>query len=183
MSDIVSLAELTDALVRLGYPDSAAGFHGVLCGSLCVADPGAIALADLLEAAQEGMAPDSAMKDLFDRLRQQSLQALMSADMDFAPLLPEDEAPLAERVQALADWCEGFLYGLASRRSLELTKASPEAREMIADLTGFTQAGAEGDAETEETAYSELVEYVRVGAQLLFMEFHPRGGSDSQTLH
>ena len=32
--------------------------------------------------------------------------------LEFTPFLPEDSAALAERAQALVEWCEGLLYGL-----------------------------------------------------------------------
>ncbi len=75
----------------------------------------------------------------------------------------------------------------ASRPGLDLKKLSDEAREIIQDLTEFTQAAVgDEDPDIEEGAYTELVEYVRVGAQLLYMELHPRPTLDpaeSQHLH
>ena len=38
--------------------------------------------------------------------------ALEGSEMEFELLLPEDEAPLDTRTVALAQWCQGFLYGL-----------------------------------------------------------------------
>ena len=69
--------------------------------------------------------------------------------------------------------------------------ASEEVREIVSDFTKFTRAaiGSGDDLEVEEGAYAELVEYVRVGAQLVYMELHPRPAaaadteSYSKTLH
>ncbi len=77
---------------------------------------------------------------------------------------------------------------MASRPGLDLNRLTDEGREIVRDFTQFTHAvvGDEDDANLEETAYAELVEYVRVGAQLLFMELHPRptlDPSESQHLH
>jgi len=108
--------------------------------------------------------------------------------MGFEPLLPDDAVPLRLRVDALASWCGGFLYGLSAHRKLDLRSMSEEARETLRDFTDFTQAGFDsgGDLETEEAAYAELVEYVRVGAQLLFLELRPRppaAEAESSTVH
>ncbi len=42
--------------------------------------------------------------------------ALSEDELDYLPLLPDDEHLLQERVQALADWCAGVVlgFGLAS---------------------------------------------------------------------
>ena len=92
------------------------------------------------------------------------------------------------RVDALSAWCGGFLYGISGHRRLNLKNLSDEARETLRDFTQFTQAGfdASGDPEAEERAFTELVEYVRVGAQLLFLELRPRPPlptDESSTVH
>ena len=88
-------------------------------------------------------------------------------------LLPDDEGhSLEQRTRALAMWCDGFLFGIARSGSLDLDKASDEVREAISDITQFTRATIEGgdDLETEEGAYAELVEYLRVVVQLIHLE-------------
>ena len=39
---------------------------------------------------------------------------LDDGELKFEPLLPSDDAPLAEQVEALAVWCQGFLSGVGS---------------------------------------------------------------------
>jgi uncharacterized protein len=171
----VGYQELSEALSRIGFTEEAAGYHGTLCGSLCVRRPEDIDLLRLLDFGDEPARPDARAEAALARLREQSLHALEDSEMIFMPLLPDDEAELAPRVRALASWCEGFLFGLASRSKLDLKKCSEDAREILRDFTQFTQASAGSDeGELEENAYAELVEYVRVGAQLIFMELrHP----------
>jgi uncharacterized protein len=47
-----------------------------------------------------------------------------------------------------------------------------EAGEVVRDFAEITRAGVDADEEQEsnESAYAELVEFVRVGVQLLFEE-------------
>lgn len=192
MTPAVRYDELADALARLGYSQDAAEYHGALCGALCVQIADAIDLAAVL-AADDAQAPfgDAPAHQCLQRLRDESAQALESSESTFAPLLPDDDAPLAERARTLAEWCQGFLYGLASRGDLDLSAVAPEVREMVSDLVQFSHATSADneDQEIEENAYAELVEYIRVGAQLIFMELHPRsaspqgGGRPPQVLH
>jgi uncharacterized protein YgfB (UPF0149 family) len=57
---------------------------------------------------------------------------------------------------------------------------SVEARELISDFTEITQVGVEAgdDEEENEVAFAEVVEFVRVGAQLLFVELAPARGEE-----
>ncbi|AXQ29790.1 hypothetical protein D0B54_14385 [Solimonas sp. K1W22B-7] len=191
MQDSVSFEELSDTFVRIGCVESPAEYHGTLCGTLCVRAPEDINLARLLDVGGDEaliLRPDPAAQTELRQLCNEALHALQDEDMGFEPLLPDDEAELGTRVLALASWCEGFLFGLASRPGLDLKKCSEEVREVLRDFTQFTQAslGENEDLELEEGAYVELVEYVRVGAQLVFMEFRARplpDPSQSRQLH
>lgn len=136
---------------------------------LCVhedADPGE-ALDD-----REELNLDEAMK----ALREITLEALFDSEMGFHPLLPGDKAPLQERVVALGRWCSGFVYGLASQEAFDLEGLSDEVQEIIRDLTELGRVGlgeAEAGSESAESDYAELVEYLRVGVQLIFLELRP----------
>lgn len=187
--DSLDYDELAALLQHAGYGETPAHFHGALCGLLCVMTPQEVDLDSLLDEGGERSEPlDANSRVALRRLRDSSEADLLSTDMVFEPLLPPDPAPLSARVDGLADWCSGFLYGLSSRKKLDVKKLSEEARETLRDFTQFTQAGfdASGDPESEEAAFFELVEYVRVGAQLMFLELRPRPASvddESSTIH
>ena len=176
MSDSIAYETLVEALSRIGYADAASAFHGTLCGALCVAKPDDIEPMSLVDPGESTLPSDAETRRTLTALRGETLDSLRDSEMVFALLLPDDDTALVPRVRALVAWCEGFLFGLASRPNLDLKNLSDEAREIIRDFSEFTQAavGDEEDPNIEETAYAELVEYVRVGAQLLFMELHPR---------
>jgi uncharacterized protein len=92
--------------------------------------------------------------------------------MGFEPLLPSDAQPIEARTTALAEWCQGFLYGLGAGNIPDASRLPGEVGEIVRDFAEITRAGVDG-AETEESnesAYAELVEFVRVGVQLLFEE-------------
>ncbi len=185
MSTPLTHAELSHALADLGYRDVPAAFHGALSGVLCRQKPEEVDLVALLE--EEGLQVDDDGLASLQRLRDGVLAALTDLQVGFTPLLPDDDAPLETRAHALGAWCEGFLFGLAGRNKLEIRDCSEEVREILKDLTQFTRASLDssGDLEVEEGAYAELVEYIRVGAQLVYMELHPRPDAPgaSPTLH
>jgi uncharacterized protein YgfB (UPF0149 family) len=143
--------------------------HGTLTGMLCIdndASPGRAVDDTATEALDQALAA----------LREMILEGLFDPDLSFAPLLPSDEVALADRAQALARWCAGFLYGLGSEGGFEPARLSAEMREVLADLTELSRAGLtaeDSDLETAEADYAELVEYVRVAVQMLFLELRP----------
>ncbi len=69
----------------------------------------------------------------------------------------------------LGGWCAGFLYALGLAGEDSYGRLSSEAREFVRDLTEISRidAGVEGD-EQEEAAYTEVLEYVRVGVLMVY---------------
>jgi uncharacterized protein YgfB (UPF0149 family) len=95
--------------------------------------------------------------------------------MEFEPLLPDDESPLNGRANALALWCTGFLYGLGTGHISDLEALNGDVGEIVRDFTEISRAtgdDAEAD-ESNEQAYAELVEFIRVAAQVVFEELLP----------
>jgi uncharacterized protein len=184
MSDPVRYDELAEALTDLGFTQEAAEYHGALCGALCVKQPAEIDPLKVLEAPGRPDTNGTAAEAL-RRLRGEYANAFTDAALGFAPLLPDDDEELTDRVRALSAWCEGFLFGLASGQPLAMKDCSAEFKEIVNDFTEFTRAGIgdDEDAEVEETAYAELVEYVRVGAQLIYLELHERTPDTASTVH
>lgn len=177
-----SFQAVQEALQGLHRGGDVSEFHGSLCGALCVQSADEVDLLQLLDA---GTPARSRAPELLKALRDEALEALQDEDLRFMPLLPEDDAALAQRVEALALWCHGFLYGLSLRAGFNPAGLSDDAREILEDFSQLTRAGldADEDGEIEETAYAELVEYLRVGAQLVFMELRPTPTPDPQGSH
>lgn len=181
MQKNIGYAPLNTLLGSLGYEDDAAGYHGALCGALCVKPASEIDLIHLMDAGDDQpLQPDADAQRSLAQLREQALLSLQDGESGFTPVLPDDEADLGLRIHALVAWCEGFLFGLASRSKLDLSNCSEEAKEIIEDFAQFTRAsiGSDDNTELEEAAYAELVEYIRVGAQLIYMELRPQPTPD-----
>lgn len=154
--------------------------HGILAGALCSSsDYGLLEwLHEILpDDSPEGEAlQTSVLQNVYDSM----VRTLAGNEADFAPLLPDDEAPLSDRAEALSAWCQGFLYGIGSGAASDPAKVSTEAGEIIHDLTEITHVGVAADEQNEENelAFAEVVEFVRVGVQLLFVELAPARGEE-----
>ena len=148
----------------------AAEAHGTLAGGLCAASDYRFEdwLKEILPDGRAASATTAPLQALFDA----TASALLQPDMEFEPLLPEDTQPIDVRTAALAQWCQGYLYGLGAGAIPDATKLPGDVGEIVRDLVEITRAGvdAEQGEESNENAYAELVEFVRVGVQLLFEE-------------
>ncbi len=184
---------LQDALRRAGALGEASEVHGSLCAVLCVGGSAATAVwrQDSLDNVDESNAQVPAARTALQHLELETWAALNGSAMDFMPLLPNDSDPLEQRVDALAHWCQGFLYGV-TLSGVTVTAANSggaaHLEEFLRDLAEIARAGlgADDDAVEADFAYAELVEFVRAGVQLLFEELDDlrgRSGSCERVLH
>src|SRR5690606_11660861 len=117
---------------------------------------------------------------------------LQAEDLTFAPLLPDDDAAIEERLEALGQWCGSFLAGLAAglarRGAASLDDCPDEVREIVRDFAAIAQVdpstafaagpgAGEPSAEAAEADLFELEEFVKVGA-LLIMSTLANGRDD-----
>jgi uncharacterized protein len=163
-------ADIQELLATERSLTDAAEAHGTLAGSLCTAS--AYRFEDwLMEILPEGKAQPAHAASL-RALYTETHQALTGEMLEFEPLLPPDEQPIQERTSALAQWCVGFLYGLGSSALPDARGLAGELGEVVRDFTEISrvEVDREDSEESNESAYAELVEFVRVGAQLVFDE-------------
>ncbi len=161
--------QVNDALQGVPSEFNAAEFHGQLCGLLCTFDR--LELHDWLMVSMPECDPlnlPPATHELFQVLLDDSQAALSSEDFGFQLLLPDDTASLAARLEALANWCQGFLFGISHAGVQDIQALPGELPEIVEDFLNIARAeNLELENEEEdEAAYMELVEYVRVGVQL-----------------
>ncbi len=115
-------------------------------------------------------------QQLLMNLYQHVALALEQTDLSFQLLLPDDDAPLSQRLDALAQWVQGFLMGLGSA-GVKNNQIHGEVKETLSDLVEISQIessqieGAEAEGEDAEKDYAELTEYVRMAVLLLHASF------------
>jgi len=180
---MISYPELESECRQNGLNFAAAEVHGILTGMLC-----ANTSCDRQDWLTLIDAPRSIATDdngAWPLLYQTTLSQLADGEFEFQLLLPHDDTPLQSRTEALADWCRGFLYGISHGKLQVQMELSDNVNEIIEDLTQISRAGhdVDGDDDSEEAAYMELVEYVRAGAMLVYAELQlPLASTTDQTL-
>jgi len=177
MDEKVDHDALEDALSRCGASWDAAQTHGLLTGRLAVSGvaAGPDWLLQVLEGTDESNAQRAACQQMLDTLYQATYWELSERLSEFMPLLPDDQTDAALRTVAMAHWSEGFLHGLVSAQhgnALRDRLAAEPLADIIRDILQITRAELDEatDAETNEAAYAELVEFLRVAAQLAYEE-------------
>ena len=168
---------LNDALKRAGSSWDAAQAHGLLAGRLAVG--GAAAGPDWLGQVMEGTDPSNVLPKecaaLLNEIFQSTERHFSERLSQFMPLLPSENESRAARTEAIGHWSEGYLHGLVSSEHSEPMKkrlAAEPVAGIIKDLLAITQATVEDDSDREEdeAAYTEIVEYIRVAAQIVYEE-------------
>ena len=169
--------ELDAALRRCGSTWNAGQTHGLLCSRLALA--GAEGASRWLAQVLADTDPENTLctecQAMLEALCTSTWQQLSGRQSDFMLLLPDDDDSAQVRTEAMGQWCEGFLHGLVSEAhgdELRERLASDPLSDIIKDLLEITRArvGEEADEQATDNAFSELVEYLRVAAQLTYEE-------------
>lgn len=134
--------------------------HGILTGIVCVTNPPTQQeWISILNTLQIPPLDDEALALLTEEA-EDIAAALNDAELDYLPMLPDDQHVLAERVAALADWCAGVVlgFGLASGH---IRSDEAEWIEHLQDVAAVEFAEGDDDEEGEES-FNELYEFVRL---------------------
>ena len=87
------------------------------------------------------------------------------------------------RTEALIHWCNAFLYGLGVAGLRDDASLSPQAREVLEELTEVSQLDPEAEGEEDERAFFDVSEFVRVSVMLLYEDLRERDRAEHPTLH
>lgn len=179
------IEQLDQWLKSLGADMAAVEFHGMLAGLISTRGGEAKQLfideltpaydpADLLQQeAMEGLSLP------FEALRDQLNDPLIS----FYPLMPDDEQPFDERIDAMAAWCQGYLFGLSRGGLADPSSLTDDTNEFLEDMLNFSRADniqIEGDEE-DENALHEIIEYLRAGVMVVHDELQPVAPTNLQS--
>lgn len=179
MSKEVDYDDLEESLARCGATWNAAQAHGLLCARLTV--DGADAIPAAVEQVLEGCAPNDALctesADLLAGIAAGTLARFRERQSAFTLFLPDDAQPAEVRTRALADWSEAYLHGIVSgegtrSEALRARIAGEPVADVVRDLLQITRATVDPDSDHDEVeeSYTEVAEYLRVAAQLVYEE-------------
>ena len=177
---------LRDSLADAGAVVALAEVHGGVCGALCAGGATAAQrwLTVCLDDQELAISTAALMREL-EALVSASQQMLSSDSLTFEPLLPSDDAPLEEQVEALAHWCQGFLVGLGTTAPGIGREA--DIAEILADFAQISRAGlSEEEAAGRnhpDFSLAEIHEYVRVSVQMVFEQLLPQRSTPARGTH
>lgn len=158
--DITGWNEWNEAFDGIDEISSPSELHGILTGIVCVTNaPTQDEWSAILDTLQVPPLSGQALQLLTEESEDLSA-ALQDDALDYLPMLPDDQHPLYERVEALADWCAGVVlgFGLASGN---IRKDEAEWIEHLQDVASVEFSDHDDDEEGE-LSYNELYEFVRL---------------------
>ena len=172
-ADYSMTAEL---LASCNIPRTVSEIHGVLCGQAVAGVVHydldlSLKLLDIEGSAEEVIT--NLLKLLAEDIRTQ----LQAQDYAFQPMLPDDETDLADRLAALAQWCDSFNAGFAGAWVKDDAAMKPETREVLDDFSRIAQVDQEDEevsARENEENYMQLVEYTRMAAITVYLQNAPQ---------
>lgn len=173
---LVEFSSVVEALTRAEASVSASECHGMLTAQLSVTS-GKGAAECVRHIFDDEIDPSSEMfreaLGVLEQLITVTHEHLNDPDMGFELLLPDEKVVIADRLLALSEWCQGYLFGLGLAGVSENDNLSSEINEMLQDLVHISHLDINEEAETEENEkdYVELVEYVRIGVLYLQEEY------------
>ncbi|MBT5362124.1 MAG: UPF0149 family protein [Gammaproteobacteria bacterium] len=175
MNEEIRYDDINSALQRLSLTMDAAELHGTFCGRLSSGQGSEESqwMRELIGERDEAnlQARDDVM--LIAKLLGAMVEQLNDAELHFQLLLPE-EVSLVERTEALAAWCEGFLYGYGIAVANRKENPGETERELLQDLMEISRASFDGEeSDEDEMDFIQIVEHIRMGALLLYEETHP----------
>jgi uncharacterized protein YgfB (UPF0149 family) len=163
-----SYAELTELLATIPDSPDASQTHGLLSGYIC----GMTHNKDKYRWEQIlGTDKNKVVQQALRQLFENSYRQLTEFSFEFSIILPDDEAEINTRAEALGLWCQGFLTGL-KHADVDIEQQQGEVAEAFDDFIEIAKVnfGSVAANEEDEEAYLELVEYVRLSALMIFHE-------------
>lgn len=178
-ADDLNYSALADAMGRAGLPYSPAEAHGIACGML-VAHLPEVDRVWAAEAYAEFEPNDVLAEEcrfLMDHMFAATQSQLTEMEFEFQLFLPEDGKSLAQRTQGLADWCQGYLFGLGLAGEELLQQLSEESQEGMQDIAELSRMDTDdiADDEADEEAVFEIEEYLRVATMLMYNDLELTG--------
>ena len=180
-----SFHEVSKALQHVQAIIGASETHGLLCGMICSGSNMSKEawLNTVFDTLDIESSVDSQEAQLLNSIYSASRWQLRDLNFSFQMLLPDDDNPLYDRAQSLTTWCQGFLCGLGLGGLQIQDSFSADIREGLLHLVDIAKLNLQNIdvCDEDETAYTEVFEYVRTVVFALFDEFS--GELANQQIH
>ncbi len=182
MTTITDFDEINAEFIDARTGIRAAECHGFISGYYCASHN--LKLESLFEHLISDVDDAAAMEQCHKIIASMSLtiiKTMGSDELTFQPLLPDDNASVTDRALALSEWSAGFVSGLGIGGAIKL---NDDCDEFVKDLVSMSKMETvASDDEEGESALFELVEYIRVGVQMVYLETVNQQETKPEVLH
>ncbi len=175
-----SYTEIADLLAEAHTTFTPSQVHGLFCGYIC-ATSGKVD--SRWEKIVFGKNKHAECRELLQEIYETSYHQMSEFSFEFTLILPSDDTDINVRTEALGLWCQGFLSGLEQCQIPLQNREESDVTDTLNDIIEIAQVnfGDIADDDEDETAYFELMEYVRLGTLLIFQDLkiaNPSNTSD-----
>lgn len=167
-----------DTLAEADCEINASEFQGILAGMISAG----LKATDkhwqsiIIEVANDGHALSKEALETVQNVFSESQQAFMQQDILAPILLPNDQYPLIDRLEALSFWCQGFLLGFGLQFGDQSIEQS-EITESLQDITEISQLELSADeSENSQVAFVTVIEHIKVAVKVIYMELVVKKG-------
>ena len=168
-----SFNAIKQALECFNAIGTAAESHGLLCALLvtgAMVRKQAWVNSILTQHIEKGDVSAQDAKDVLAKLYDITEAGLATDNFNLQLLLPDDDVDIQLRIEALSEWCQGFLSGLNLVGINVENHSNPEVNETLQDMikiaTMMHQGEKTGDADAENNLV-ELIEYTRMAVVMI----------------
>ena len=185
---MIDYNSLNGKLISVGTGVWASESHGFLCGVFCAGNTVASSIWQeyLLAGVEEPLDHDESFA-LLTELAKRVAEEILSSEIIFTPLLPSDQASITERSNSISEWCAGFVSGLGIGGAGKKLDLGVDGDEFLRDMISISRMETSSEEGNDaETAYFEIVEYIRVGVIFIYQQLHEtkkRNINTNENLH
>lgn len=168
--------DVSDALETLAALGTAAQSHGLLCALMCAhARINREAWVDSLLGGHIEPTDENAKSayQMLNEVFNATKEAFTANEFELPLLLPEDDTPLPEQIDALGEWCQGYLTGLHLLGMDVEKNTNAEIQECLQDLLSISQVELTPEDQMDQESeghFLNLVEHVRVAVLTIMQE-------------
>ncbi len=161
-----------DILAEADCEINASEFQGILAGMIS----GGLKSTDkhwqsvILDIANDGHALSADALSELEKVFAESQQAFIDQNVLAPILLPDEEYPLIDRLEAMSFWCQGFLLGFGLQLG-DTSIDNSEITESLQDISEISQLElTTDDSEEAKFALNTLIEHIKVAVKMIYME-------------
>lgn len=180
----LSYDDLAALFVKLGSSLAPNYLHGSICGVLAAGKR--MAQEDWLDWALDQMAPSQEVEEshvtILQGLYFKALSEFEDPGLSFNLLLPDEDAPMLDRLFALSEWAGSFLGAFGAAGTVQETSDMPATiQEILEDLAEIAQVDAQsGDnLDNAEEDFLAIAEHVKVSAITVYLEYNEPPATDA----